>query len=332
MGVEMANQFELEDLHKKLLNRKCYTMADVIKGGMDTGDNKISSSQILESLTKSPFYGIILKHTKAQDATAAINELTGIVMDAAAPDAIGREFVRIIETVKESIKVRLPSRGKAKKTGRKTSTTSRGQRETFVTLTPDKEFEARDVWDTNYLEDADWDVASEEAAETARALAELESQVLIDHIQAIATASLATDALVSAATAGTLAYTDLVNLWSAIRGEDFHPDKVYMHTDQAGDLFKDPDFKDSTILGEFVDIAAGRFGRTILGVDIFVSTQVPKTEVTMVDSKLGVMYALRRDKMVTTFELPPNETGIQISTRYDIENGRTKAISRIEDA
>ncbi len=328
----MANQFELEDLHKKLLNRKCYTMADVIKGGMETGDNNVSSQQVLTEFQKSPFYKSIAKHTKAQDATAAINELTGIVLDAAAPDAIGREFVRIIETVKESIKVRLPSRGKARRTGRKTSTTSRGQRETFVTLTPDKEFESRDIWDTNYLEDADWDVASEEAAETSRALKELESQEIIDHIQAIATASLATGALVSAVAAGTMSYADLVNLWSAIRGENFHPDKVYLHTDQAGDLFKDSDFKDSTILGEFVDIAAGRFGRTILGVDIFVSTQVPATEVTMVDSKIGVLYALRRDSMVTTFELPPNETGIQISTRYAIENGRTKSIGRIEDA
>ena len=161
---------------------------------------------------------------------------------------------------------------------------------------------------------------------------ELESQSIIDHIQAIATASLATDALVSAATAGTMAYADLVNLWSAIGGENFAGNKVYMHTDQAGDLFKDSDFKDSTILGEFVDIATGHFGRTILGVDIFVSTQVPQTEVTMVDSNIGVLYALRRDSMVTTFDLPPNETGVQISTRYAIEDGRTKAIARIEDA
>jgi len=328
----MANQLELEDLHKTLLNRGCHTMADVIRGAADTGDNKVSSQQVIDSFSKSAFYPLIAKHSKAQDATAAINELTNIVMDAAAPKAIGKEFVRIIETVRESIKVRLPSRGKARKTGRKTSTTSRGQRETFVTLTPASEFEARDIWDTNYLEDADWDVASEEAAETSRALKELESQTLIDHIQAIATASLATGALVSAATAGTMAYADLVNLWAAIQGENFTPNKVYMHTDQAGDLFKDSDFKDSTILGEFVDIATGHFGRTILGVDIFVSTQVPKTEVTMVDSNLGVMYALRRDAMVTTFELPPNETGIQISTRYDLQNGRTKAIGRIEDA
>lgn len=326
------DQFELEDLHTQLLNRKCYTMADVIKGGAETGDNKMSSAAIKASMEKSPFYSQIIKHTKAQDATAAINELTGIVLDAAAPDAIGREFVRIIETVKESIKVRLPSRGVAKKTGRKTMTTSRGQRETFVTLTPDKEFESSDVWDINYLEDADWDVASEEAAETSRALKELESQTIIDHIQAISSTSLATAALVSAASAGTLAYADLVNLWSAIGGENFHGNKVYMHTDQAGDLFKDSDFKDSTLLGEFLDISTGHFGRTILGVDIFVSTQVPKTEVTMIDSNIAVLYALRRDGMVTTFELPPNETGLQVSTRYDIQNGRTKAIARIEDA
>jgi len=326
------DQQELITLHKELLNRQCHTMADVIKGGMDTGDNKVSSDQVKESLLKSPFYAQILKHTKAQDATAAINELTNIVLDASAPDAIGRNFVRIIETTRESIKVRLPSRGKARKTGRKTSTTSRGGRETFVTLTPDKEFESRDVWDTNYLEDADWNVASEEAAETSRALKELESQTIIDHIQAIATASLSGGALLSAAAAGTLAYADLVNMWSRIGGENFHPDVVYMHTDQAGDLFKDSDFKDSTILGEFLDISRGMFGKTILGVQIMVSTQVPATEVTMLDSNIAVMYALRRDGMVTTFDLPPNETGIQISTRYDLQNGRTKSICRIEDA
>jgi len=326
------DQFELEDLHKKLLNRKCHTMADVILGAKETGDNKISSRQILESLQKSPFYNQIIKHTKAQDTTAAINELSGIVIDAAAPNAIGRNFVRVIETVKESIKIRLPSRGFARKTGRKTSTTSRGQRETFVTCTPTDEFESRDVWDTNYLEDADWDVAAEEAAETSRALKELESQTLIDHIQAVSTANLASGGLVSAAVAGTMAYADLVNMWSAIQAENFTPDKVYMHPDQAGDLFKDSDFKDSTILGEFVDIATGHFGRTILGVDIFVSTQVPATEVTMLDSKIAVLYCIRRDAMVTTFDLPPNETGIQISTRYDLQDGRSAAIARIEDA
>ena len=328
----MADQFELENLHKQLLNRKCHTMADVIRGAMDTGDNKVSSDQIKAAMVKSPFYTQIKKHTKAQDATAAINELSGIVIDAAAPKAIGREFVRVIETVKESIKVRLPSRGFARKTGRKTSTTSRGQRETFVTLTPTDEFESRDVWDTNYLEDADWDVASEEAAETSRALKELESQTIIDHIQAVATGSLASGGLISAATAGTMAYADLVNLWAAIQAANFSPNKVYMHPDQAGDLFKDSDFKDSTILGEFVDIATGRFGRTILGTDIFVSTQVPATEVTMLDSNIAVLYALRRDSMVTTFDLPPNETGIQISTRYALGDGRSAAIARTEDA
>ena len=326
------DQFELEDLHKKLLNRNCHTMADVILGAKDTGDNKVSSQQVRTAMEKSPFYAQIMRHTKAQDATAAINELTGIVIDASAPNAIGREFVRIIETTKESIKVRLPSRGFARKTGRKTSTTSRGSRETFVELTPNDEFESRDVWDTNYLEDADWDVASAEAQETSRAIKELESQTIIDHIQAVSTANLASSGLVSAASAGAMAYADLVNMWSAIQAENFTHDKVYMHPDQAGDLFKDSDFKDSTILGEFVDIATGHFGRTILGVDIFVSTQVPATEVTMLDSNIAVFYCLRRDAMVTTFDLPPNETGIQISTRYALDDGRSASIARIEDA
>lgn len=328
----MANQQELEKLHANLLNRKCYTMADVIKGSLDEGSDGQSSTEILRKFKSSPWYGMISRHTKSQDATAAINELSSVVLEAAVPDAIGRDLARVIETKRDSIKVRLPSAGKARSTSKGKLTTSKGQRETFVTLTPDKEIEASEEWDRNYLEDADWDVASEEAAEVARSLAEKESSLIITQLKNVAAADLAGGGNLGAITAGTLTFNDLANLWGRVKAENFSPNVVAMHPDQATDLFKDADFKNQLILGEFLDFENGRFGRTILGFTILVSSLMTQQHVYMLNSNLAVLYALKRDRLAIPYEKPPHTSGIQISSRYDLKDGRTKAFARMIDA
>lgn len=323
---------ELENLHEQLLNRKCYTMADVVKGSLDSGSEGRSSASILEAIEKSPFYRAAAKHTKSTDATAAINELSSVVLEAPAPDAIGRSLARVIETTKESIKVRLPARGKAVGTSRGNKSTSKGQRESFVTITPDKEIEASDEWDLNYIEDSDWDVAAEEAQAVSVALKEKESQLIIDHLKNITATSLAGGGLTGAATAGTLTYDDLATLWGKVKAGNFTPDVCAMHPDQATDLFKDSDFKNQLILGEFLDFANGKFGRTILGFTIMVSSQITAQHVYMLDSKMVALYALRRDSLITPYEKPPKITGIEISSRYGLGTGRAAALARMEDA
>ena len=330
----MADHKELENLHEKLLNRKCHTMADVIAGGLD-GKEGQSSSEIVKSFGNSAFMQSFKKssHAKSTDTTAAINELSNIVIDAAAPDAIGRELVRVIETTKESLKVRLPSRGVAVDgDGRGTKGNSRGQRESYVTLTPDKELEVSEEWDRSFIEDADWDVASEEAAELSRALQEKESAMIITHLEAVSAGSLAGGANVGAATAGTLTFDDLATLWGTVKAENFTPNVVAMHPDQATDLFKDSDFKNQLILGEFLNYEEGKFGRTILGFDILVSSLVTAQRVLMLDSTKTLLYALRRDSLSIPYEKPPNISGMQISSRYDKQDGRSAAFARMIDA
>lgn len=327
----MANHNELVKLHDQLVNRRCYTMADMIEGSLDGAEGK-SSQDLLKDFAKSPLFKNAMKHAKSTDITAGINELSGVVLDAAAPDAIGRELVRIIETTKTSTKIRLPAKGAAKKTSRGMKTKSLGTREALITLTPDKEFEVSEEWDLNYLEDAEWDVASQEAADLATSLKELESQEIITTLEAVAAASLAGGATVAAATAGTFTYNDMVSLWTQVRGENFHPNKCAMHTDQLGDLFKDADFKNNLILGEFLDVSKGLFGKTILGVDVLSSSQITKTDVLMLDNSRTLMYCLRRDSLATPYEKAPHTTGLQLSTRYDLKTGQTKSMAQMEDA
>jgi len=327
----MANHKELLDLHEQLLNRKCYTMADAIEGGLDGKEGQDSQSLIKEAM-RSPLFEKAMLHAKSTDITAGINELSGVILDAAAPNAIGRELVRIIETQKTSTKVRLPAKGSAQKGSRGNKTKSLGTREAFITLTPDKEFEVSEEWDRNYLEDAEWDVASQEAADLAVSLKELESQEIIDTLEATAAGNLATGAVISADTAGTFTYNDMVDLWAAVRSEDFTPNKCAMHTDQLSDLFKDSDFKDNLILGELLDIGTGKFGRTILGCDVLSSSQVTQQHVMMLDNSRTLLYCLRRDTLAAPYEKPPHTTGLQLSTRYDIAAGQSKAMSQMEDA
>ena len=328
----MSAQAPIE-LHKSLLNKKAYSMKDVITGGAaNAADGDVSSKQIVQGFENSPFYKSFKKHSKgSSDSTAGINELTSFVLEFAAPNAIGRQLARVIETQKESVKVRLPSKGVAVPTSRGFKTTSRGERESFVTLTPDKELESSDQWDTNYIEDADWDVAAGEAAETMRALKELESSIIIAYIAAITASSLASGALHSAATTNTTSWADLVDMWAKVKAEDFTPNVCAMNPLQLADLLKVEIFYNSLMLGDFVNLDTGMIGRSLLGFDVLVSSQITAGHVYMLDRNLVALYCLRRDAVMKTYELPPNESGVQVTTRYDLKTGRSKALIRMQD-
>ena len=337
-------QLQLEQLSTKLHNRRCYTNADALMGKQDakTGENlgkglkALYGSDFVRLIKADPNFSNIMKtkgYDVGQEDTAAINELVTQIIEAPTPDAIGRDLVRIIETTKETIKVRKPSLGKARKTSRGKKTTSKGMRNAFVSITVDDEYEASDDWDMNYLEDSEWNVAAEETEEVDRAVMQLETEDIEADLQAIADADLATGAEIGAASAGTFAWADFCNLWGAVASENFSPDKTAMNPLQMADAFKVDQFVNSLMLGDFVDLSVGRFGRTVLGTDVLSSSLITATDVFMLDANAAVILALRRDQLVTTYQDDKeHEFGVQVSTRYGRAYGHKNAVARMDDA
>ena len=317
----------LEQLEK----RHCYTMADVIQGneidGEDVGElqNSLVNSKFMKALTK-------YNNDLSTDTTAALTELTSIVLDPATPNTVGRSLVNIVDTVAASIKIRKPRIGLAVDSARTSKGPSKGSRNDYFTLTPNKEIESSDQWDSNFLEDAEYDVASQEAASLGAAYDVKETKTILKFFENIAAAKLAGGANVGAKNVGTLAYDDIVNLWSAVASTDYVPDTVVMHPEQYADLLKDDDFKDTQIFGDYLDIKQGKYGGLILGLQILVTSLQKKQHVYVLDSKRAAFLCFRRDKILKTFQPAMDTFEARVSSRYDIGEGRPETFARMINA
>lgn len=334
-------QVQLKTYSKSLSNRRCYTMADVLSG-KDTEAADIAltlhsakDNRLIKAIMKDPVFKAKYeenKHTLGEEATAAINELSQTAIDAAAPNAIGRDLVRLIETTKESVKIRLKALGNAKPSDRAKKTYSKGQRNSYITITPDDEIESSDEWDLKFVEDSDWNILAEETEEVARACRQKETSLIIADLEGVSAGDLAGGATVDSATNGTLAWGDFTKLWGAVAAADFTPNKTALNPNQAADLFATEQFVNSLMLGDFVDLSRGIFGRTILGTDVLVSSLITNGKASMLDSTKVIQYVLRRDMMVTTWEnTKDSEFGVKCSNRYGKDFGRKSALIRCDD-
>lgn len=315
---------------KSLQNRRCYTMADVL-AGRDSGDESQTSKH---ELLKNPLFKSLMKKANAlsTDTTSNLTEATGIVLDASSPLAIGRSLVRVIETTKQSVQVRKPRFVRAVKTKRSQKGASGGQRNDYITINVNQEIEASDLWDKQYLEDADYDVASAEATALGRNHDVTETETIIKFLNDISAANIAGGANLSAITPGTFTFNDIVNLWNSVTRTDFTPNVLALHPDQLSDLMKEDEFKDQQILGEFFDPAQGRFGRLIMGLEILSSSLMTPGTAFVLNTEDVALYPVRRDKMLDSFQPTIKEFEMQVTTRFGIDEGRPEELARMINA
>lgn len=339
-----ASLDQLQGLSEKLLNRRAYTMGHVIAGQEDKNDKdfnmqaeykKLADSPLVNVIKKDPTFEshIVKKYAVGQESTAAVNELINQIIEAPAPLAIGRELVHFIETMKKTISIRKPALGTAVNTSRGKPSTSKGQRHSYVEITPNLEIESSDEWDLNYLEDAEWNVLAEETQEVSRAVSEEETVIIEAMLQAIADASLATGAEIGATSAGLFQWPDFCNLWGAVASEDFVPDKTAMNPLQTADVFKEEEFTNSLMLGDYVDLSVGKIGRTVLGTDVLSSSLITATDVFMLNSRAAIQWVVRRDKLISSWsDDKEKKYGVQCSMRYGKDYGHKTAVARMDDA
>ena len=315
----------------ELEGRHCYTMADVVKGTTIDGE---SGSKAQNSLMDSSFMKALIRNDNSlsTDTTAAITALTGIVLEEASPNTLGRQIVNVIDTVEHSIKIRKPRMGLAVKSAPTEKGASKGARNDYFDLTPNKEIEASDEWDSNFIEDAEYDVARQEAASLGLAYDIKETKTILDFFKNITASKIAGGANVAPKTVGTLTYDDLVNLWDAVSSTDYTPDTVVMHPNQYADLLKDSDFKDSQIFGDYLDIKNGKYGGLIMGLQILVTSLQEKKHVYVMDSTRAAFMCFRRDKILKTFQPTMETFEAKVSSRYDLGEGRPETFARMVNA
>ena len=201
-------------------------------------------------------------------------------------------------------------------------------------LKPDDELESHSSWDRNFLEDADWSVATEEASGIAEELREVTSQTILDAIRAIPVGSTTTEALVNPSTANQVGFNDIVDMRQNMLAKYVRPNRMVMNPLQTGDLLKEEVFQDSLRYGDFVNKGEGYVG-SLFGMDIYESAQMTDGHLWMMDVRYTMLFGVRRYMMMERYEEVndgKSEYGVKISTRYDLQVGLGTYISRMEGA
>jgi len=300
--------------------------------GFIGGKNHESNDMSLEALKNSGFMKSYnkSKHTVSSDSLAGVVELLNDAINAPTPATVGRSLVNIIRSTTETIKIRLPRLAIASNTdGNSTGKgNSVGERNDFLELHADKTIEDSEQYNDNDLENMPWNVAQSQVKAIAIGHDIKETTKILDFYNSLAPSKLATSSVLAPITTQALGWSDIVNLWAALG--NFTGTALMMSKNTYGKLIKDPDFKDQTILGEFVDPTTGSFGMTILGLTIFVSTLQLDKDVLAIDTLSAGQYLLKRDKVLKSHQSDIDELKIQISSRYDLKLGRNGSVAKLD--
>lgn len=321
----------LNELSEKVHNRKCHNTASMLLNEEIDG---VASDSIQKELLNSKFFAMARKHSKSQDTTADLVELANFVIDAPAPEAVGEELVRRVEMQSPSRKVRLREPGVADETGRGKANLGKGSTSSYITLQPEDELESHSSWDQNFLEDADWQVATEEAQAVSTALKEKTSQLIINKLMAVPAANLNGKNVHEAATTDSFSFTDIVNMRQKMLSNHVRPDTLALNPLQIADLLNEDEFQNSLKYGDFVNKSQGFIG-SLFGMNIYESAQISDGKVLMMDKMNTMLFAVRRYAMLESYEEVQDGDktyGVKISTRYQIKEGNTRYLSRCDDA
>lgn len=319
---------QLENKLRNMINSKYKFSYNTINSLL--GDKgKVAGDTDLEALKNSALYRSYEKsvNTVTSDTLPDLVELISEAINAPTPATIGRSLINLHTTTSENLKIRLPRLAVASKTNNTKKGRSVGERNDFVTLTPNQEIEDSDQWNINDLEDRPWNLQQSDIAAIGVGHDIKETSNILDFYNNLPVDTLGTGALIPVNSANEFGWSDIVDMWVGM--DNFNPNALVMNRKTYGLLIKDQDFKDQTILGEFVDLSTGVFGRTLLGFDIFVSTLQADNLVLGIDTSSAGQYALRRNKVLKTFQSSINDTQIQISSRFDLKLGRVGSVVRM---
>jgi len=300
-------------------------------GKCETHTTKLKEdTEYHNSFLQNRLFSKLMKNTAAQDETSQINELANKILDYGKAATIGRSMCSVHYTDKETLKIRKPKEGKAKKTAGDTwSINTKGQRNEYVEVKTDKYLDSGDEWTTAQVEDTEYDYLMAQTQESMYNLAKLESQVILDKFT-----SLEDDSGIAGTVAKADDHEDInMDTLIALRGKLSEKDRqvrAYVMSEATlTQLLQDEKLQNSEYLtsGSF-DYDTGMINATFLGAKFLPSSLMAADKCYAIDTDVTMLYVLRRDALIEPYtRTDAGVHGLRITSRYGLEVGRKDGLA-----
>jgi len=272
----------------------------------------------------------VLKEYILSDVSGALGVVHDIAVEAAKKMAVGRDLIWTIPVKQPLVRFYLAKRGGVWRISEGPPAQA-PERFTTKDISVNYEYGNDALFSQSYLEDVPFNVIERNIRDAAQLLEEKLTSDIVALYEGIAAASLAGGAEISAGTAGTLAWADLVNAWNAVKKAGFKATAAMIHCDQVADLWKDDKFIHSFYFGDKVDVERGVLGSTYLGFKIVETDLCTATKVHLIDTSKSAVCLLRRDILTQPYEDRLSQ-GVISTIRYGLGTLRTTAVARITGA
>jgi len=305
---------------------------NILKEAVDKDPDLDWENDFVGRARRNAFYQKVMKEALLSDMSQALGRVHDVAVEAAKKMAVGRDIIWTIPTDQPLQRFYLAKRGSVVRVG-ETGGLEIGERFTKVDVEVEYEYVYDACFTRSYIEDVPFPVLERAIADGAQLLEEQLTTDIMALYEGVAAASLAGGAEISADTAGTLAWADIVAGWNAVRKEGWKPDTVILHPDQYADLWNDDKFIHGFYWGDRADVERGILGEVYLGMKIVVTDLATAAQVHIVDSKVAGVCLMRRDILTQPYEIPKEmREGALLSMRYGLGTLRTTAIARITGA
>jgi len=270
-----------------------------------------------------------IKEGLFSDMVGALGRMHDTLVEAAYPELIGRNIVRVRPTTEALERFPLDEKAVAYTYAEGAITRLSGKKASTVDIQTNQLAEASEEWTREFAEDATWNVMDNMVEKVGRALGENETSKILALYGAIADSDLASGAPIAGGGAA-LSWTGLLKLHNAVRGENWRPTVLVVHETQLHQLLNDDKFIHAQYLpsGQ-TDLEQG-IVTSVLGMKVQASTLCTNGVAYAIDTRVSAVMLLRRDMTVEDWEdIKNGKYGVRATTRFGLAVLRSKAVAKM---
>jgi len=272
----------------------------------------------------------VMREYVLSDVSGALGIVHDVAIEAAKKMAVGRDTIWLVPVTQPLVRFYLAQRGAVWRISEGPPPQT-PERYTTKDIQVEYEYGYDALFSQAYLEDIPFNVIQRAIQDAAQLMEEKLTSDIVALYEAVSAGNLAGGAEISAASAGTLAWADLVNAWTRIKKAGYNADVAMIHPDQIADLWSDDKFIHSFYFGEKVDVERGVLGQTYLGFKIVETDLCTATKVHLIDTTKAAACLMRRDILTQPYEERLSQ-GVVNTIRYGLGTLRADAVARITGA
>jgi len=280
-----------------------------------------------EKARSNTLYRRVMKEYVLSDVSGALGAVHDVAVEAAKKMAVGRDLIWVVPTTHPKVRFYLAKSGKVWRISEGPPLQT-PERFSTKDISVDREYGYDALFSQSYLEDVPVEVIQRAVADAGQLLEEQLTTDITAKYEGIPAGSLAGGAAISAGTAGTLAWADLVKAWTAVKKAGYTANVAMIHPDQVADLWADDKFIHSFYFGEKADVERGVLGETYLGFRIVETDLCTAAQCHLIDTTKAAALVLRRDILTQPYEEKLSQ-GVICTVRYGLDTLRADAVARI---